>query len=1750
MTKVLDDKIDEMLDKNEIVEVDSPYNIPILLTHHNSENKHIAFEDRKFRLCLDLRAVNSLTMLKNKDSHMVKSIEHLYGRVYGCDTFTVADMTKAYRSLPAAFHLRQICAFRTPDSTKYPFHVWAFRSTPDGLAILPGFYSLCLQKCLSARSRACVIQHIDDLLICSKGPERHLEDLESVFGDLLKGNFLVSVPKLKLFKKEVSFLGHVLNGETLEIPAERKSYFDSLKPPTTKKEMQSLLGVAGYMAHFVDSYHLKTGLLFESLKGKNDKQSFTLNHEQMLAFEELRKSIKEAEKLYIVDFDKPIYMEVDASLTGTGSVLYQEYPDPDAPPGSPPKRRIIRYGSRRFSITESLHHTSLEREAMAILIGCKTHFYYLSNCVEAIIKTDLKSLITLLSCYQNPDSASFARASHRLYSLGFKWSLIHVAGVDLPLADALSRLHPPYRCAFSDRHLRYPDLEREYIQIPEEWKKTPNLVLTTADIIKAMKDKIVFVDKTSMNVRKKRLNSYVNELHLLKKVLGSRFDTLNEQVHSELQHIELSAKEHNQKGQLNTKRSARIPAQEEEGFDQVDILALEVPRKMTSVSSRVLITPTFISKHQNEDPKLNSIILHLKTTPRGQLKAKLVKVYRLLNDTILCTRKNKRLPFHAPGNLRIVCSSKMTLIIMSILHIMGGHYGINTLSRLFALTYKVKGSITSFAKIVALGCRACRLHRPTNKRNIPMGRIPIPSEPNHTWHMDHVIWKKESVLVKGKRYEGALNIVDLYSNLLISHLVTDVKAETTIECLKQTFSIMPAPVKIVSDNATGLCANTQVAKFLKSKGVRNITTITPYNSKGNKTERMNKILRETLQLVRETFKRRTPYEMYSTVIEMINSRPLSVVNHPHIRNMTKNGTDVITPFSLHYGQKPQIGPLIALEDELDPQTKNDYKLKWQRILAEHDRLLQQELNERNKLFEEKEGIQVGDLVLKINRADHQHKENIKYTRNLYEVTEIQKSKFTIRPLFSSTAGTLQVNGQDLKPYNYSELFSLLPPDIRDLMGESLKPEDLKNQATNDATKVPKDFQNWGLIRIPPGMKLRNKLTPASLASVPAISMSNSNTITETRTTMTFSSDDGYSEHSRESEASSPKPNPFIRPPRPLVVPSPLVKQPLTSPVGRKINPPLDYHQTLEDESLSESRVTEASQLKTTEDGVVRIQRKQFSYLPPPEVKRAFPVGRTKPLAKPGPPQRKQKRVQMTPMTSIPSIEREAVPVIETIPLPFRHQDRDVHFFTSTPNPSSSNSENMETLPSVERAVIETHAEPVTPSPGEKTTRIVRTVFKTPCNQPQNQEEINKISILEEESFETPDLSVVNENKSGLPSVLKDSDDSAKAILNPPDHSLAWDYGFMNLGPKDKTIIKTQENASINSSTSSQENRKWITPPCELDSSPEDFKIQDVTPPSDLSKIELESEDLPMPGDENILDVSPPLGLYDTIESAIQSDEESLEDVSKITSKPLEREFKDMYKISGILPGDFSGFTQEDLDVSLPEDVIKEITSHEQSRKTVFADQHGFPLAEDNDGQRLRLSQKYEKYKIKPKHVPFSKPPSSGSAESNPETTIKPVTTRSGRVVKKPQMLGEWVTDSLNDTNQSEEKPKDPVIDSSPRLMEPGHNPPPLGLKPQRLVGIEHPQYQTPTFSRFQPQKVIKTPKTVISPAPPGVRTETKTPSKNSPQNPQPQGLLRGTIPPNQQQQQIPDDIHLGDSPPRLRRTTRERKPPSKYGFED
>ena len=109
---------------------------------------------------------------------------------------------------------------------------------------------------------------------------------------------------------------------------------------------------------------------------------------------------------------------------------------------------------------------------------------------------------------------------------------------------------------------------------------------------------------------------------------------------------------------------------------------------------------------------------------------------------------------------------------------------------------------------------------------------------------------------------------------------------------------------------------------------------------------------------------------------MLNNRPLSLVLYPHVRKALGGNMETVTPFSLHYGFKPPAHPLVPMEDQLAPDDREKYQQKWQKIIKEHDTILQEELNEKNKNFKENEDMQKGDLVLLENKTAH--KENLKY----------------------------------------------------------------------------------------------------------------------------------------------------------------------------------------------------------------------------------------------------------------------------------------------------------------------------------------------------------------------------------------------------------------------------------------------------------------------------------------------------------------------------------------------------------------------------------------------------------------------------------------------------------------------------------------------------------------------------------------------------------------------------------------------------
>ena len=1074
-TDMMDDKLTELLEKGEIHMVESKYNIAVIITHHNSSQKHVQGPLKKVRVCLDLRVINMLTKNKNIDSHLVTGIEQKKIALKGNPVLSSHDVSKAYRALVASQKLQEVTAFRCPSSRKYPNHVFAFKSAPDGLACVPGLYSRIINEALSPKARKNCISHIDDILVYSKTYEEHLEHLDTVYTDLEKCNFLLSASKIQPFQKEICFLGLMISGDSQWVPEDKKSYIDLLEPPKNKKQLQSLLGTANYLSGFIDGFQHCCGPLYDAMKGKSDKTSFQLNDVQMKAFHEIKRLIREAPKLSHLDTSQPIYMECDASLTGCGSVIYHVYDQPD---GTKTKA-IIRYGSKRWSLTESLNHTSLEREAMAIIVSCKTHALFLQACPEVIIKTDLKSLTTILSCYNNPDSTTMAKISHILYSLPYRWKLHHEAGANIPIADLLSRIHKPYECQFTDRRYRYPDLKRDFIKMPDEWKNNPDLILTSTDLIEAMRQQIMFIEKSSLNVKEKRLKSLLNEINLL-------YDGLDQGREQLLQNTE------NDIAQIRSKLNSSKKKKEKGDGDKVEIQE----NKLTAPPQRSLITPEFLIKGQQANPKLYNIIMTLRTKPVNEIPKKMLKNYRILNDSFLITRVDKKLPFDSPGNIKIVCDSTMTIQILSILHVTNCHYGQNLLNHVFQLTYKcINGSTQSYVKLVCQGCKSCQFIRATNKKIVPPGRIPFPTGPNQIWCVDFMEFKGGQTF-EGKKVDACFNIMDLYSNFLISYLVKDQTAKTVIDCFKRTFAVFNSPVKILSDNASSICKNPEVIHFLKSNNVKQLATICSHNSKGNKIERLQKLFRETLMLVQETFKRTSQFEMFYSVIRFLNNRQLTLALHPNVKQICKEMNTkpgAVTPYSLQFGIPPEGNAQINLEDSLDDENKGAFRYRWQQIIKKHDAMLEAELQERQAEFNGT-GIQVGDLVLISNEV--RHKEELRYYKDIFEVTNIQKAKYFCVPLFKNTGikqSIFEVSGNRLKKYNYSALFDVLPSKIRLLMGENLTPEQLKSQAEN-GTELPADLHTWRQWRQPNFIKLRHRITPPDKMSEPAMSVVDSDSL--------------------------------------------------------------------------------------------------------------------------------------------------------------------------------------------------------------------------------------------------------------------------------------------------------------------------------------------------------------------------------------------------------------------------------------------------------------------------------------------------------------------------------------------------------------------------------------------------------------------------------------------------------------------------------
>jgi len=178
-----------------------------------------------------------------------------------------------------------------------------------------------MEKVLAERLNSSILLYIDDILIFSKTWEEHKEHVRWVLKKLKEHNLVVSKKKCKWVQEKIEFLGLMLTKNGVNISQVKEQAIRDLVPPTSVKEVQSMLGFLGVFRRFIPNY-AKVAAPLNTLLKKD--AVFKWGKEEQEAWQLLKDRAMKAPTLGIPEMEGKFELHTDACVDGYGAVLLQE----------------------------------------------------------------------------------------------------------------------------------------------------------------------------------------------------------------------------------------------------------------------------------------------------------------------------------------------------------------------------------------------------------------------------------------------------------------------------------------------------------------------------------------------------------------------------------------------------------------------------------------------------------------------------------------------------------------------------------------------------------------------------------------------------------------------------------------------------------------------------------------------------------------------------------------------------------------------------------------------------------------------------------------------------------------------------------------------------------------------------------------------------------------------------------------------------------------------------------------------------------------------------------------------------------------------------------------------------------------------------------------------------------------------------------------------------------------------------------
>jgi hypothetical protein len=417
--------VEEMKRNGIIEEACSPWSSPVVLVRKR---------DGATRFCVDYRRLNSIT---RKDAYPLPRIDAILDALGASEArvFSTMDVSSGYWHIPIEETDREKTAFTTNSGT------YQFRVLPFGLTAAPAIFCRAMNACLSDLLWRCVLVYVDDIVVWSESFESHLNDLAEVFSRLRAQGFQLKLSKCTFFAQQVDYLGYTIRAGCIAMSTAKVEAIAKFAPPTTKKDLQSFLGMTNWYRRFIRNYS-KIARPLHELLGKNEQQKWHFDadeaSETRQAFEALKRALCEYPILRLPDFTKEFLVICDASKEATGAALAQEHDGFEHP---------VHYISKAIKQERAVEH-SYFRETLALVRALKAFRHYVAY-TPFVVVTDCRALSFWNVTKEIPAQVE----SYLSYISQYQIAFVHRPGTQIPTSDALSR-DPRYRAM--NEHAQQP----------------------------------------------------------------------------------------------------------------------------------------------------------------------------------------------------------------------------------------------------------------------------------------------------------------------------------------------------------------------------------------------------------------------------------------------------------------------------------------------------------------------------------------------------------------------------------------------------------------------------------------------------------------------------------------------------------------------------------------------------------------------------------------------------------------------------------------------------------------------------------------------------------------------------------------------------------------------------------------------------------------------------------------------------------------------------------------------------------------------------------------------------------------------------------------------------------------------------------------------------------------------------------------------------------------------------------------------